>query len=984
MANNEIKLKITIDNKEAVASLQITDDNIKELYQSFKYGQKEVNGFTTSVARTLNNAREIFQGVREAYSALQMAFGSMLKAYGEQELNEIKLQTALKQTGNYTDQTMQELKNYASTLQSVTLYGDEAYLSVFGMLQAMGLSVEQTKQAALQTANLASLMGTDLSSAARVMGDLFNGDATMINRYIKGLDETIIKSGNTAQIIEYLNTRIGGQAEAAANSGAGAIVQMNNALSDVQENAGMLISKGLNPVISAIRDFITWLNNTHPVIGGTVFALGTLGAALVALQVTGIAAATSSLITGLIPAIKSLFTTVALWSMYNPFTAALIAVAALAAGIAAVVSAQKSHIEEVQENINLNIEDNNLQKQKIQNNISQINTENQLIAKANELYTSVNKLKEGTKERTNKENELKSVLNKLMELNPSLINSNNSFAESMNILNRKRQENINKEREYQTELENTITKLKELRHHKFWADYTEKVNANVSTETLLGTDSDLTKELKKAAYTGSIDDRIKNLETLRNKSTNELIKIANANWFNENNVIKFKQEVNELLQMLYNQKKYFLEESLNDIEKNTNNKIIKPENNDHKNNNRKEQEFNRMKEELQLAETHKINMAEIEGRSNDDITRMKIAFYYRMIDLYKQYGKNTNDLTYQIVETEARATKQKQEDDFNRKKEELDRLQNHKENMAQIEEESEEDILQSKIDYFNQLIDLYKQYNKDIEELVNQRNEIEARRNKLPQVSGKAPSDYINSLRNDISNYVDEFNLDNFDFISEQYDYKEQQLDDWYHTEYEKYANDEEAKFLLTQSYSWKKIQLAKDEEKVKQALYQDTYAFIANGFAQHTAMSKAATLALIYMHTSEAVMKAWAVGGPFLGPVLAAIVTAAGYAQAAKVLDLHIKGFAEGGRLPAGEVGFVEGYRNELIAPEKNFVDIMRHELIPQVIQTTPINNNFEQLLNKHFEKIDNWQKNLTFKLERGDLYSSWEQEDKFRKRNS
>jgi hypothetical protein len=121
MANNEIKLKITIDNKEAVAVIQIMDDNIKELYQSFKYGQQEVNGFTTSISRAFNNAREIFQGVREAYSALQMAFGSMLKAYGEQELNEVKLQTALRQTGNYTEQTMQELKNYASTLQSVCL-----------------------------------------------------------------------------------------------------------------------------------------------------------------------------------------------------------------------------------------------------------------------------------------------------------------------------------------------------------------------------------------------------------------------------------------------------------------------------------------------------------------------------------------------------------------------------------------------------------------------------------------------------------------------------------------------------------------------------------------------------------------------------------------------------------------------------------------------------------------------------------------------
>ena len=60
--NGEIKLKITIDNKEAIASLELTDKNIKELYKSFKYGKQEVSGFTTQVSMRFNNAREIIQG----------------------------------------------------------------------------------------------------------------------------------------------------------------------------------------------------------------------------------------------------------------------------------------------------------------------------------------------------------------------------------------------------------------------------------------------------------------------------------------------------------------------------------------------------------------------------------------------------------------------------------------------------------------------------------------------------------------------------------------------------------------------------------------------------------------------------------------------------------------------------------------------------------------------------------------------------------
>jgi len=40
MASNEIKLKISIDGKEAHAEILLTDANIKELYQSFKHNSK--------------------------------------------------------------------------------------------------------------------------------------------------------------------------------------------------------------------------------------------------------------------------------------------------------------------------------------------------------------------------------------------------------------------------------------------------------------------------------------------------------------------------------------------------------------------------------------------------------------------------------------------------------------------------------------------------------------------------------------------------------------------------------------------------------------------------------------------------------------------------------------------------------------------------------------------------------------------------------
>ncbi len=891
----EINFKITINEKEATASLKLTNDDVKNLYNSFKYGKQEVSGFTTAISQSFNNAREIFQGVKETYSALKMAYGSMIEAYGEAELSETKLKTALKQTGNFTNQNFEELKKYAGMLQTTTLYEDDAYIGIMGLLQAMGLTVEQTKLASLQTANLATLMGTDLSGAARVMGDLFAGDATMIKRYIKGLDETIIKSGDTAKIIEYLNTRIGGQAEEAAKTGAGAIAQMNNALGDVQENAGMLASKAFNPLITGVRDFVGWLNISHPVIGGAILAVGTLTATLIALQVTGITGATKALMIGLIPAVKSLFETVMLWSMYNPFTAALLAITAVAAGIATIVATQKTELETLQETVDLHIEDNRLQKEKINNNIAQINSENGLISKANELYNSSSKLKNGTEERNKKETELKTVLNDLMRLNPNLINSNNTLAVNMQLLNEKRQSNITKEQEYQTELENTIKKLDQLNAKKFWVDYTTKVEDSTGStgETFWGQDTALTQKFKDAAYTGTIEDRIKNLESLKNITNKELVNLGDfpVNRIEER-ANEFRTSVNDLLETLYNQKKYMIES----VQSATTKDDPKKDKND--------DVFNKQKQIISAAETHALEMARIQGSSDEKLSNMKVTYIDKMIDLYKKYKKDTTELLYQKQEIEAK---------------------------------------------------------------------LDNRPAALPANSTPAKANI-----GDVGEY-------------KRYSGTEE-IENWRQQEYKKveiYANADEMKGAIDEEATKRFGDLKEVEKKIEEDAQQakisaamSALSFISGGVAKHTFLGKMAGAAMATINTYEAATKALTLGIP-LGPIFAGIITAMGLVNVGKILATQTPGYAMGGRLPQGQTGFVEGYYNEIIAPEKTFVDIMRSELIPRVIGGTPVisaNVMFEKAL----EKINNWQKEMTFRIERGDLYASWEQEKNFRTRHA
>jgi len=90
------------------------------------------------------------------------------------------------------------------------------------------------------------------------------------------------------------------------------------------------------------------------------------------------------------------------------------------------------------------------------------------------------------------------------------------------------------------------------------------------------------------------------------------------------------------------------------------------------------------------------------------------------------------------------------------------------------------------------------------------------------------------------------------------------------------------------------------------------------------------------------------------------AVLTALALVKAATMTSLA---FEKGGRLKKGESGFIEGYHNEIIAPEKDFKKIMRDEIIPEVVINNPVMN----LLNKSRENISR-----SFVAANGSVYQS------------
>ena len=188
---------------------------------------------------------------------------------------------------------------------------------------------------------------------------------------------------------------------------------------------------------------------------------------------------------------------------------------------------------------------------------------------------------------------------------------------------------------------------------------------------------------------------------------------------------------------------------------------------------------------------------------------------------------------------------------------------------------------------------------------------------------------------------------------------------------YYNYENFEEIRTELERQHSITRKEIALDEANFKVETTLNTLSMLQSAFAEHTAIAKAAAVASTIIQTYLAATAALApppIGaGPLLGPILAGITTVSGMGNVAKIMSTDVKGYAEGGLLPKGKSGYIEGWHNEIIAPEKTFIDVMRTQILPQLY--APSDNNlsgFEKKMDSYISEIRNWQKDFTF-IQRG-----------------
>jgi len=154
-----------------------------------------------------------------------------VKLAGEQEQAERQLEKVL-------GKSITGLKAYASAQQQVTTFGDEVTLRAAAQFAQFTKNEDEIKQLIRVTQDYAAAQGVDLVSAAQLVGKSFGSSTNALSRYGVEVTGAAGSTERLTSLTDNMSKMFGGQAAAAADTMAGRIEQMNNAIGDAGEAVG--------------------------------------------------------------------------------------------------------------------------------------------------------------------------------------------------------------------------------------------------------------------------------------------------------------------------------------------------------------------------------------------------------------------------------------------------------------------------------------------------------------------------------------------------------------------------------------------------------------------------------------------------------------------------------------------------------------------------------------------------------------------------
>lgn len=234
----DITLEIGLDDKEISKDLKtVVSVSGKEGKRAGdNFDRNFTAGTSRAFRRTVGLALAAGAGIVAAFASRAAIRAASVQADAVNALN-----SALFQSGEFSEKASKDFQSFASAIQSTTRFGDEAVLQQIAYAKALGISSEETKDLISAATNLSSALGISLDSATRNLVKSYSGLAGELGELVPGLRNLTKEQLEAGGAVDLVAQKFSGFAERDVQTFSGRLQQLSNNFNGLQKSFGFLL-----------------------------------------------------------------------------------------------------------------------------------------------------------------------------------------------------------------------------------------------------------------------------------------------------------------------------------------------------------------------------------------------------------------------------------------------------------------------------------------------------------------------------------------------------------------------------------------------------------------------------------------------------------------------------------------------------------------------------------------------------------------------
>lgn len=232
---------------------------------------KQVGGeVLSSISDNLEHLKDV---ALEAGIAIIAFAADAIKEFKASEAASNALTQSMVQQGIYTKELKSSYDAMAESLQKTTTYSHDQVTEAQALLQAQIGQIPVSESLLKATMDLAAAKRMDLASAADIVGKSIGTETNALKRQGIELTQTATASEKLAQVVTQLNSKFGGQAEA-AGLGLGALDKLKNSIQDFMQTAGAALAPVIEAAAKELISLFDAISKTSGAFDGLKMVVG--------------------------------------------------------------------------------------------------------------------------------------------------------------------------------------------------------------------------------------------------------------------------------------------------------------------------------------------------------------------------------------------------------------------------------------------------------------------------------------------------------------------------------------------------------------------------------------------------------------------------------------------------------------------------------------------------------------------------------------